>query len=92
MFALFCFGQFGGSGWQDVGDQAPVKRLAQEFGENYDLLDAKARVERYPESHKAAAQAHLEAVQAGKKAKAPTVHWPRAAKIEAKAKAKGAKG
>ncbi|MFN6965267.1 MAG: hypothetical protein ACK4S4_16085, partial [Pyrinomonadaceae bacterium] len=96
LLALYCFRSFGESDWSNVGDQTKVRELADEFGENYDLLAAKARVSAVPETHRLAAQAHLEAIEAGKPSKPPTVYWPRKKEKEekpatAKKAAKGGK-
>lgn len=91
MLALICFETFGQSDYGDVGNQESVKQLAAEFGENYDVLAAEARVKLTPTEggHRAAAQAHLDAIKAGKKSKTPTVFWPRPkVKAEKKPKAK----
>lgn len=79
IFAVVCFGSAGESDDRNLGDQAPVKEIAKEFGENYEMLAAEARVKLTPTEggHRAAAQAHLEAIKAGKKSNPPTVFWPR---------------
>lgn len=82
IFALICFAFFG------KGDEAAVRQLVAESGENYDLLAAKARMKHVPAEHKPAAQSHLDSVIAGKASKPPTVYWPRKKKEKAKPKAK----
>jgi ParB/RepB/Spo0J family partition protein len=88
LFALIAFGDLGYSEYEPA-DLGPIKSIAAELGENFDLLDAQARLELAPDEHKAAAQAHLDKIAAGESSSVPHFFWPKPKTTEkAKSKAK----
>lgn len=62
---------FGMNYWSD---QTPVRKIAEEFGINYDLLDAAERMLKSPKKHFDAALAYHAAIERGEKAEKP-IFW-----------------